>query len=142
MAEFKYYKLGTNAHVFVDPISKLKVLPGLPGKVDVLLLNKRIALASGSGHIIEIKEGEYEEAVGKMEEINKLQQQAQEAGEKKLAKQLKVANTLPAPPDYSKLSDEELRTLALEQVDENDEASKEALKSYKKKDLIKFLTEE
>lgn len=58
----KYFKIGEKAHVFICLSTGLKVSNHMPGFTDVKL-SKKSQEAVGSGHIIEIKEAEYDELV-------------------------------------------------------------------------------
>lgn len=66
-----YYKLGKNASIFLCPITKMKVLPGNPGKVseEDNLRSGKIREASAKGHIVQITEDEADSILNKTLEV-------------------------------------------------------------------------
>lgn len=65
-----YFKLGKKASSFFDPVTRLKLTPGIPAEVKVKDARNSAIIKRGlnSGHIIEIRESEYKEMVGELKE--------------------------------------------------------------------------
>lgn len=132
---FKYFKIGTTASMFFDPMSKLKVVEKMPGKAPAAKCtqkNKKLVSALGHGHIIEIEKDEYDEMVANY---------GSKTPTKETTKVTKVEEETDEEVDFSTMTKSELDEYAEKQELFDNEEDLEEFKGLSKNKKIERLEE-
>ena len=127
-----YYKLNEKATMFYCPITRLKVLTTAPGKIQGDF-SKKIQTALNNGHLIKIREDEYNELIEDYDAaIKKAKEALAKKGKKEEPKKEVVIGIVPEPEPEEVIEEPEDED---EDEDEDDEEPKKALKKMNKAEL-------
>ncbi len=137
-----YFKLSEKASMFYDPISRLKVTKTSPGMIKGKL-NKKVQTALNSGHLVKIKEDEFNDLVEDYDAaIEKAQKLAETRKASKRSKSEVAAKTLAGEDEEEKKPlnkqnrDElietlgELEDITEEKVGEIEEGTKKEIRKF------------
>lgn len=121
----RYFKLGTQASTFYDSKSKLKICNKQVVSIESSKINKRVKDSIGNGHIVEVKESEFEEYMTSLGKDIPVETKPEITSEKEL----------------EEMDEDELKAYAKSNCKGIEKKDLKGISNYSKEELIEFIRE-